>query len=125
MSENLFKQFMGKLGLLQGGAESADERWEFIRQRVVGGKATIKGRNYPMRDWSLNGFCIGPCVMDAGQGMRLRIAFSIPTADSDLTFECPTVVTRYDEEAGEFGGIFLHLDDAVRSRIDTHFAALA
>ena len=100
--------------------DSLDRRRE-AREDVVGGFAEIEGKTYCLKNWSPNGFCIGPTALTPNPSDRLDIKFTIPLPDLTLTFQCRTGVMRHDPESEEIGGVFFNLPEDVQTIIDKHF----
>lgn len=108
-----------KLGRDQLEVDS-DRRLE-VREEVVGGTARIGGQTYQLRNWSPNGFCIGPVDLTPTPGDRLDIDFTIPLSDRTLIFRCRTGVMRYDSDVSEIGGVFFDMPEDVQAVVDQHF----
>ena len=98
-----------------------EERRREVRKELINGKATIAGLTYELKNWSVKGFCVGPCLLTPKPGDRLDIAFTVRLPEGTLEFRCRTGVMRFDAEKQEIGGVFFDIDEETRDAIDAHF----
>lgn len=105
--------------------EGTLDRRREAREDVVGGRAEIGGEIYPLKNWSPNGFCIGPTGLTPKPGDRLDVSFTIPLPERTLSFHCRTAVMRHDPESREIGGVFLNLPDHVQAVVEERFSIRA
>ena len=42
---------------------STEDRRREAREDLVDGVATISSQQYPLKNWSASGFCVGPCMI--------------------------------------------------------------
>ena len=101
--------------------DSAANRRRETREEVVGGFAEIDGEVHPLKNWSPNGFCIGPTRLLPRPGKRLDVSFTIPLPERTLQFRCRIGVMRRDAAKQEIGGVFFNLPDEVQAVVDEHF----
>ena len=94
---------------------STEDRRREAREDLVDGVATISSQQYPLKNWSASGFCVGPCMIAPKPGDRLDVTFSIPLADRKLEFSCRVGVMRYDKVQREFSGVFFNLTNQFKT----------
>ncbi len=103
---------------------SIEERRQGVREELTFGDAFIDGSQYPMRNWSATGYCIGPTTFEPRIGSRYQTTFRLPLAGGELEFECQILVVRVDADSGVIAGKFQKIDPKTRQIIDDHFNVL-
>lgn len=95
------------------------ERRRESREELEGGLVVIDGDAYVLRDWSAHGFSVADYNAGRKPGDRVDLYFSIPVPG--LEFKCRTIISHYNADEQELGGMFCNLDDEVQDIIDDHF----
>lgn len=97
------------------------ERRRESREELEGGLVVIDGDAYVLRDWSAHGFSAADYNAGRKPGDRVDLYFSIPVPDQNLEFKCRAIITHYNADEQELGGMFCNLDDQLQDIMDNHF----
>lgn len=106
----LLKRLLGKKNLRREGREFG-----------VVGQVEIKGKRYPLDNWSSSGFAISGYDGALLRGDKTAIRAHVELDGDSIDFESHMIVVRVDLDKGVLGGVFIEMDRETRLMLANYF----
>ena len=94
------------------------------REVITTGKASLFGKEYPVRDWSPLALIVEDCDLDVQPNDTVPLRFSVPLTEHNHKISCDGYVLRVDRESRCVVVMFSGLSKVTKRVIDAHFEQL-